>query len=122
MRPTSPFDHEADRELGHALRSLLTTPDDAAFTRRVLSVSPWPQVGSGEWWEVLGDWSRTGLVAAALLAALAGFWMGRTTNTAPQQLGLEEALLPRVPVAALDTVNIPPANDAILAASFGNLP
>ena len=121
MRPTSPFDHEPDRELGRALRSLLTAPDDAAFTHRVLAVKPWPQVGGGEWWEVLGDWARTGLVAAVLLAALAGFWLGRSTH-APAQMGLEEALLPRVTAATLDTVNTPPDMDGVLAASFGNLP
>jgi hypothetical protein len=122
MRPTSPFDHEPDRELGRALRSLLTTRDDAAFTRRVLAVSPWPQVGAGDWWEVLVEWSRPGLAAAAILAAVAGFWLGRTTSGVPQQLGLEEALLPVVSAAALDTVNTPPENDGVLAASFGNLP
>ena len=119
MRPTSPFDHEPDRELGHALRALLTAPDDAAFTRRVLGVTPWPQVGTTDWWEVLGSWSRPGLAAAVLLAALAGFWLGRSTNT-PAQLGLEEALLPRVTAAALDTVNTSPDMDGVLAASFGN--
>ncbi|HEY2825925.1 MAG TPA: hypothetical protein VGI83_10300 [Gemmatimonadales bacterium] len=118
MRPTSPFDHEPDRELGRALRDLLESRDDAAFTRRVLGVTPWPQVGVGDWWDVLGGWSRPGLAAAVLLAAVAGFWMGRSTNgTTP--MGLEEALLPRVTTAALDTVNTPPDLD-VLTASFGN--
>lgn len=119
MRPTSPFDHEPDRELGRALRAILASDDDAAFTERVLAVAPWPQQGAGDWWEVLGTWSRPGLAAAMLLAAAAGFWLGRSTGPTPQ-LGLEEALLPRVTTAALDTVNAPPDMDVILAASFGN--
>ena len=119
MKPTSPFDHEPDRELGRALRTLLSSRDDAAFTERVLAVTPWPQVGATDWWEELSAWARPGLAAAVLLAAMAGFWMGRSTGGATQ-LGLEEALLPVVPAAALDTVNAPPDNDAVLTASFGN--
>ena len=122
MKPTSPFDHEPDRELGRALRSLLSGPggDDAAFAQRVLAVAPWPQLGAN-WWDVLGSWSRPGLAAAVLLAALAGFWLGRTSGVSPQ-LGMEEALLPRVTSAVLDTMNTPPDMDVVLAASFGNQP
>jgi hypothetical protein len=121
MKPTSPFDHEPDRELGRALRTLLNSRDDAAFTQRVLAVASWPQPGASDWWEVLSAWARPGLAAAVLLAAVAGFWLGRSTSATPQ-LGLEEALLPGVTAAALDTVNTPPDENAVLAGSFGNLP
>ena len=118
MKPTSPFDHEPDRELGHALRKLLSSADDAAFTRQVLAVAPWPQLGV-DWWDVLGTWSRPSLAAAVLLAALAGFWLGRTSGGSAQ-LGMEEALLPRVTAAALDTIDTPPDMNVVLAASYGN--
>jgi len=65
----SPFDHTQDRELGDALRAVLSGEDDEAFTLRVLDSVAGVQAAAGwgtSWWDVLGSWARPGLVAAAI--------------------------------------------------------
>jgi len=78
MTDMSPFDHRPDPELGAWLRETLTVPEDPAFVARVMARIPVRTV----WWEVLGEWARPGLAAAAILVMLGGFWLGRIV-TAP---------------------------------------
>lgn len=75
----SPFDHRPDRELGKALRVVLSGQNEAAFVRRVMArvaeLQDGGPIGLG-WWEVLGEWARPGLAAAALgLIAGAMIWI-----------------------------------------------
>jgi len=70
----SPFYHRPDRELGKALRVVLSGQDEAAFVKRVIArAAELQQEGSIglAWWEVLGAWARPGL-AAAVLGLIAG--------------------------------------------------
>jgi hypothetical protein len=75
MNPTSPFNHRPDPVLGAALRAALTTEDDAAFAHRVVAAAE-ADLGTWLWWQELTAWARPGLVAALLVVAAIGFWMG----------------------------------------------
>ena len=72
----NPFDAERDEALGALLRETLSGADDAAFAARVRAALPAAQAGA---WDLLGRWSRPGLVAAAVVALAAGFWFSRGT-------------------------------------------
>ena len=78
------FDHRPDRPLGEALREALSAADDAAFARRVVQHMPATLTGES-WWEVLGDWARPGVAAAAaLLVAASVSLSGQPATEAPQ--------------------------------------
>ena len=76
MSDLSPFDHRPDAELGGWLRETLSGPDDGAFAERVLARVP-AQMVRESWYDILGEWARPGLAAAAVLVMLAGFGLGR---------------------------------------------
>lgn len=82
MSDNSPFDHHPDPELGEWLRGALSVPDNPAFVARVMAQVPARMVRE-TWWDILGEWARPGLAAAAVLVMLAGFWLGRIV-TSPQ--------------------------------------
>lgn len=120
----SPFDHRQDRELGDALRSVLSGRDEAAFVRRVLdsaSKSGGQIYGGAEWWEVLSAWARPGLAAAVIgVAAAAIMWFAGVRNsqiadTPPPDLVQASA---GIPETFLTTQ--PPLLDEVLAMEFGN--
>ncbi|HEU4570685.1 MAG TPA: hypothetical protein VFS07_08945 [Gemmatimonadales bacterium] len=76
------FRPDRDEVLGAALRRHLDAGDHAAFVarvRRAIAASPAPGA-----LDVLGLWFRPGLAAAALIAALAGWWLasGRAAQVA----------------------------------------
>lgn len=108
---------QRDRELGDALRAALTRPDEAAFVQRVLTRIE----ERGAWWEVLGGWARLGLAAALLLAAVSGFWLGRTLGPVPGT-ALDD-LTPANGVGgqmtALFDASTPPDLDVLLAVASG---
>ncbi len=127
----SAFDHRPDRELGKALRAILSAEDDAAFSSRVVDrvVELRVQVpSSGEPWEILSRWAGPGLAAAALgLVAGAVIWVSGVgvgndiavvSNIA---LGdpLQQVDAAEVPPALLTTNQIPDV-DAFLAFSLEN--
>jgi hypothetical protein len=76
MSEMSPFDHRPDAELGGWLRDALSAPDDAAFAARVMARVP-AQMVRESWYDILGEWARPGLAAAAVLVMVAGFGLGR---------------------------------------------
>ncbi|MSR06822.1 MAG: hypothetical protein EXR93_07145 [Gemmatimonadetes bacterium] len=82
MTDNSPFDHRPDPELGDWLRGALSIPDEPAFVARVMAQVP-AHMARENWLDILGDWARPGLAAAAVLVMLAGFWLGRIV-TNPQ--------------------------------------
>lgn len=76
MSDLSPFDHRPDTELGGWLRDTLSGSDDAAFAARVMARVP-AQIVRESWYDILGEWARPGLAAAAVLVMLTGFGLGR---------------------------------------------
>jgi hypothetical protein len=82
----SSFLHTRDPELGAALRRALDAGDEAAFVARVRAA-----LGAARprTWDVLEQWARRGLVAAALAALAAGLVVARSGRGAS---GLDEAL------------------------------
>jgi hypothetical protein len=123
----SPFDHRPDRELGKALRSVLSGADEAAFVQRVLDRVAQVQTGGSlgpVWWEVLDDWARPGLAAAALgLVAGVMFWIGGLTLGGETAAVLGDPLQAvgdsGVPAALLATAQ-PPSLNEVLALGLGN--
>jgi hypothetical protein len=111
----SEFEHRPDVELGAALREALTPADDPAFVQRVVAAAG---AMPAAWWEVLRGWARPGLAAALMLAALAGFWLGRSTAPAPVAAE-DEPVLEGEHVAALFASPRPPDVDLVLAATRG---
>lgn len=94
----SPFDHERDRELGKALRNLLSGNDNDAFVQRVLArvaeVKDYPASATA-WWEVLSGWARPGLAAAAIgLLLTATIWITGLLGGGAGQVALGDPLLP----------------------------
>jgi len=106
MSESSPFDHRPDSELGDWLRETLSAPDDAAFVARVMERVP-ARIVREAWWDILGEWARPGLAAAALLVMLAGFGLGRWFTALPA--GEEQASGSRVfdPDTLLDSRDVP---------------
>lgn len=82
MSEMSPFDHRPDAELGGWLRDTLSDPDDAAFAERVMARVPAHLVRES-WYDILDEWARPGLAAAAVLVMLAGFGLGRYVTSPP---------------------------------------
>lgn len=97
----NPFEAGPDRELGALLREVLSPPDDAAFVARVRQALPAASVGA---WDLLGRWMRPGLVAAAVIALAAGFWLARGAQAgtlSPADLFASADQTPREVVLAL---------------------
>jgi hypothetical protein len=123
----SPFDHRPDRELGKALRSVLSGTDEEAFVQRVLGRVAEVRAGGAvgpAWWEVLDTWARPGLVAAALgLVAGVMIWAGGLTfgdqTTAALGDPLQSVGDSGVPAAFLATAR-PPSLNEVLALGLGN--
>ncbi len=123
----SPFDHRPDRELGKALRAILSSEDDAAFASRVVARMADSTVGRvpvDEWWEVLNLWARPGLVAAAIgLAAavtiLLGGVSGSPASVAVLGDPLEVAGETVIPPAFLATTQPPDLNELLAFALAG---
>jgi len=123
----SPFDHRPDRELGKALKSVLSGADEEAFVQRVLDRLAEVQVGGGvgpAWWEVLDVWARPGLVAAALgLVAGVLIWTGGLAFGGQSTVALGDPLQSvgdsGVPAAFLATAR-PPSLSEVLAMGLGN--
>lgn len=82
MSDLSPFDHRPDAELSEWLREALSAPDDQAFVARVMARVPARIIRESSW-DILGEWSRPGLAAAAVLVMLAGFGLGGYFTAAP---------------------------------------
>ncbi len=107
----SAFDHRPDRELGKALRAMLSAEDDAAFASRVVERVADLRVQTprnGEPWEILGRWAGPGLAAAAVgLVAGAVVWMGSVG------IGNDTAVVGNIalgdPLQQVDAVEVPPA-------------
>ena len=123
----SPFDHRPDRELGKALKSVLSGADEDAFVQRVLNRVAEMQEGGSlglAWWEILDTWARPGLVAAALgLIAGVMIWAGGLTFGGQTTIALGDPLQSvgdsGVPAAFLATAQ-PPSLSEVLAMGLGN--
>ncbi len=123
----SPFDHRPDRELGKALKSVLSGADEDAFVQRVLNRVAEMQEGGSlglAWWEVLDTWARPGLVAATLgLIAGVMIWAGGLTFGGQTTTVLGDPLQSvgdsGVPAAFLATAQ-PPSLNEVLAMELGN--
>jgi hypothetical protein len=124
MKPTSPFDHRPDLELGEALRRVLDAGDHADFARRVVAAAEplFGTAGAGEsWWDVLSAWARPAVAAALALAAAATLWLVAASGGNETEVTLEDALRPadETDAAAVLVVGLnPPDLDLILAASL----
>ena len=127
MSDMSPFDHRQDEELGRALRSALSSPDDAAFVRRVIAAVDrvYGSAEPGQWWGVLTAWARPGLVAAMLGIAAAAFWLGLWVGTqgAPGSVAAVTDPLQteseHLAVPALLVEDRAPTVDVVLAVALG---
>ena len=123
----SPFDHRPDRELGRALKSVLSGADEETFVQRVLErVAEMRGNGSPglAWWEVLDVWARPGLVAAALgLVAGVLIWTGGLAFGGQTTIALGDPLQSvrdsGVPATFLATAQ-PPSLNEVLALGLGN--
>ncbi|UCD24124.1 MAG: hypothetical protein JSW51_14030 [Gemmatimonadota bacterium] len=124
----SPFDHRPDRELGKALRSVLTGADEEAFVQRVMTRVAEMHAGGYAglaWWEVLDTWARPGLVAAALgLIAGVMIWAGGLTFGGENSAALGDPLQAvgdsGVPAAFLATARPPSLNEVMGAGLAGD--
>ena len=114
---TSPFDAQPDRRLGHLLRSHLEAPDHAAFVARVRGAVAVSGVGTS--WDVLADWVRPGLAAAAGLILALGLWMGLSDAFDAEPLTLVDAVQAVGVPAPLLAGAQGASNDAVLAAIVG---
>jgi len=99
MHPDLPDQPAPDEVLGHLLRESLEAEDTRGFVARVRQAIQLERRDSAI--EVLARWTRPGLAAAALVAMVAGLWMGIAVGR--QTAALNDDLLPEpdVVVAAL---------------------
>lgn len=102
----APFDHRPDPELGVALRSALEPGDQAAFVARVLALAG--EARASSWDGVLARWARVGVAAALLIAAAAGYFVGRATAPALWPSVAEALIAPQAP------------EEVVLASYLGN--
>ena len=119
----SPFDHRQDNELGNALRAALSGRDEAAFVRRVVAAAELQQqqVIDDEWWEILNDWARPGLAAAAIgIVAAALVWWSATGNPTETQTALADPLQASVEIPAAFLASQAPDLNEVLALELGN--
>lgn len=82
MSEQSPFDAAPDVELGAALREALAMPFGAAFVNRVRARLN--QQRQRTWDDVLAGWFWQGLVAASLVAVLAGWGLNSFASSADE--------------------------------------
>ena len=110
----SPFVHTPDPELGAALRRALDAGDEAAFVARVRAA-----LGTARpcTWDILDQWARRGLVAAALAALAAALVVARAGGGAS---GLDEALAAGLGDSAVAfAAETPPDPSDVLATPLG---
>jgi len=117
MKDSQAFDHRPDPELGAALRAALEPKDDQqAFAARVMAQyeraldrATVPTL------DVLASWFRPGIAAAAV-ALLAGFLIGRAVLT-PAAASIDAAMAPLEGpgLAALVTAQDPPDASVVFA-------
>ena len=117
MKDSQAFDHRPDPELGAALRAVLEPKDDQqAFAARVMAQyeraldrATVPTL------DVLASWFRPGIAAAAV-ALLAGFLIGRAVLT-PAAASIDAAMAPLEGpgLAALVTAQDPPDASVVFA-------
>jgi hypothetical protein len=93
MTQPNPFDHAPDPVLGRLLREHLEAENTPAFVAQVQAAARMAQPES--FLEVLAEWTRPGLAAAAILILAVGMWLSlglapSTSTTA----SLEEGLIP----------------------------
>jgi hypothetical protein len=104
MMPDDSFDGGPDPALGSLLRAHLDGDGNhAAFAARVLARLP----ESGNLWEVLARWTRPGIAAAVLAAALTGYWLVLQESDAAE------------PAAELAATDQPLDRDALLGVVLG---
>jgi len=122
----SPFDHRQDRELGEALRAVLSADDDTRFVEGVLARAGELQddVYGVAWWEVLSAWARPGLVAAAagLIAGIT-IWLSGMSGSTESMVALGDPLMPADEAglpSALFAASQPPELNEVLALVMGN--
>jgi hypothetical protein len=76
MRGTFEFPTGADGEMTPHLRTIYRAPEDAAYwdalEARIHASILGRAVEAPAWWQVLGEWSRIGLLAAGLTVLAAG--------------------------------------------------
>lgn len=123
MRP-SPFDHRQDRELGDALRTALTGQNEEMFVSSVVASAALLQAGggeSGDWWDILSDWARPGLAAAAIgLAAATAFWWTGLGDSPNSAMLLDDPLQASAEIPAAFLTAQPPDLNEVLALELGN--
>ena len=120
----SPFDHRQDRELGDALRSALTGHDEESFVRGVVNAAARLQLhraDEAEWWEILNEWARPGLAAAAIgAAAAAALWWSGSQNSVATTAELADPLQAAVAIPAEFLTSQAPDLNEVLAIELGN--
>jgi hypothetical protein len=117
MKDSQAFDHRPDPELGAALRAALEPKDDQqAFAARVMAQYERPlDRATVPTLDVLASWFRPGIAAAAV-ALLAGFLIGRAVLT-PAAASIDAAMAPLEGpgLAALVTAQDPPDASVVFA-------
>jgi hypothetical protein len=122
MTDNDTFDHRPDPELGKALRAALDPgADQAAFVARVMAgYDVALERATVPTWEVLASWSRRGVSAALVAAAVVGFLLGRTvfqpSNGDDTPATIEAAMAPSEGpgLTALMTADGPPDASIVL--------
>lgn len=117
MKSPDLFDHRPDPQLGDALRAALEGSDSAAFVRRVMgNYDRALERATPPTWEVLASWFRPGL-AAAIVALVAGFVVGRMVLGPRATESIETAMAPTEGpgLAALVTAPDPPDASVVFA-------
>jgi hypothetical protein len=108
MTTDNAFDNRPDPALSAILRRQLGGDrDNKEFAARVLASLP----SSGGLWEVLARWSRPGIAAMVLMAALMGYWLV-LRNVDPAA---------REPTGELAATDRPLDNDALLSVVLGTI-
>lgn len=72
MSGTFEFPTGADGELTPHLRAIYRAPEDAAYWNALEARILGRAVDAPAWWQVLGEWSRVGLLAAGLAVLAVG--------------------------------------------------
>ena len=115
MSGTLEFPTGADGELTPHLRAIYQTPDEAAYwdglEARILARAG-RAVEAPAWWQVLGEWSRVGLLAAGLTVLVAGLAAMRSAQEetrAAYEIVLEAS--PALPAPMSASVALPGPGD-----------
>lgn len=122
---SSPFDHRQDRELGDALRAVLSGKDEAEFVETVMARAAEFQdreSGITDWWEILSGWARPGLAAAAagVVAAVVLWWIGISGFTGAQTSLPADPLRASAEIPAVFLTSQAPDLNEVLAIELGN--